>query len=75
MQMSGRSLRRLPVLAHTHCVGYMPSLVAHAQSTVGTPNANRVPLEAWLDAMDKVVSYKTQQHTALIQGALTKHES
>ena len=67
-KMSGRSLRRLPVLAHARYIslGYTSSALAPSDSahkTVngpGTPNAPGpsglgTPVEVWLNAMEGVV--------------------
>jgi pachytene checkpoint protein 2 len=67
--MSGRSLRRLPVLAHARYIslGYASPPIAAidsaAQKTVNDPRASNAPgpsglgtqVEVWLNAMEKVV--------------------
>lgn len=54
--MSGRSLRRLPVLAHARHIGTMPHMVprrgGHAQGTTSTQGTD---VMVWLDAMEKAV--------------------
>ena len=68
-KMSGRSLRRLPVLAHARYInlGYTSPQIAATdsagQKTVNDSRASNVPgpsglgtqVEVWLDAMEKVV--------------------
>jgi hypothetical protein len=67
-KMSGRSLRRLPVLAHARYIslGYTsPALAATdpAHTTVNGPGESKAPgpsglgtsVEVWLDAMENVV--------------------
>lgn len=53
-QLSGRALRKLPILA------YATSGVAFAQGVAPTKDGSRsgAPIEAWLDAMGKVVDDK-----------------
>lgn len=64
--MSGRSLRRLPVLAHARYIslGYTSPQIATTDSAAQKPvNGPRMPgpsglgtqVEVWLDAMEKVV--------------------
>jgi hypothetical protein len=64
--MSGRSLRRLPVLAHARYIslGYVsPPMAATDPAAVNGPRAPNAPgpsglgtqVEVWLDAMEKVV--------------------
>jgi pachytene checkpoint protein 2 len=64
--MSGRSLRRLPVLAHARYIslGYVsPQIAATDSAAPKNVNGARVPgpsglgtqVEVWLDAMEKVV--------------------
>lgn len=58
--MSGRSLRRLPVLAHARYIGFglqperVPEDVSAAET--GSRQARASPVELWLDAMDRVVA-------------------
>lgn len=51
--MSGRALRRLPVLAHARYIGFIPT----AKSKSGSKGqGSSVPVEAWLKAMQKVIA-------------------
>ncbi len=54
--MSGRSLRRLPVLAHARYIGSMP-LSAPRQKQVlgGGAHTSVTDVTVWLQAMEKVV--------------------
>ncbi|KZV69128.1 P-loop containing nucleoside triphosphate hydrolase protein [Peniophora sp. CONT] len=53
MKMSGRALRRLPVLAHARYIGHAFS----AQSASGAPSAGgmSIRVEVWLSAMERVL--------------------
>lgn len=77
LQMSGRSLRRLPVLAHARYISFMPSLLMRAQTIkpsalvrgkVNSTNmgangsqSSGMEVEVWLDAMERVVSDRVTQ--------------
>ncbi|VDC06927.1 unnamed protein product [Peniophora sp. CBMAI 1063] len=54
MKMSGRALRRLPVLAHARYIGHAFSAVP---STGGAPGAGgmAIRVEVWLSAMERVL--------------------
>ncbi|KAI0771888.1 P-loop containing nucleoside triphosphate hydrolase protein [Trametes elegans] len=64
-QMSGRSLRRLPVLAHARYIGTLPSAIPHASAGVNGLTKRSTPpgqgpnrgaaVETWLGAMERVV--------------------
>lgn len=71
LEMSGRSLRRLPVLAHARYIGLglQPEQVAtnapvamngagasRKTPVVSVRRTNPCPVELWLDAMDRVVA-------------------
>ncbi len=69
--MSGRSLRRLPVLAHARFIGTLPAAAPRA-----TPRANGVKapappqvtgatVETWLDAMERVVQTQATERSRL----------
>ncbi len=63
--MSGRSLRRLPVLAHARYInlGYASPQIPTTDSVVNSSKAPNAPgpsglgtqVEVWLDAVEKVV--------------------
>jgi hypothetical protein len=57
--MSGRSLRRLPVLAHAQCVGLMTQPLRKS-SPQGTHSAG-MKIDQWLDAMEHMVTQKAEQ--------------
>ncbi|RDX53164.1 P-loop containing nucleoside triphosphate hydrolase protein [Lentinus brumalis] len=70
-EMSGRSLRRLPVLAHARFIGTLPAAAPRA-----TPRANGVKapappqvtgatVETWLDAMERVVQTQATERSRL----------
>lgn len=56
--MSGRSLRRLPVLAHARYIGTLPLVRAHISSKQ-SPGGTEV--ETWLDAMERVVQTQAME--------------
>lgn len=71
--MSGRSLRRLPVLAHARYIGTLSAFTPH---TAVRPNGvSKQPLtfgrgtavETWLDAMERVVQAQATERTRLQQ--------
>ena len=54
--MSGRSLRRLPVLAHARYIGSMPlSGPRRKQGANGEVHTSATDVAVWLQAMEKVV--------------------
>lgn len=54
--MSGRSLRRLPVLAHARYIGTMPHMgPRRTAGASGKVHKGATDMELWLDAMEKVV--------------------
>ncbi|KAI1792890.1 P-loop containing nucleoside triphosphate hydrolase protein [Ganoderma leucocontextum] len=72
-EMSGRSLRRLPVLAHARYIG---TLAAVASRSSSRPNmmskqhftsARGTVVETWLDAMERVVQAQGTERTRLQQ--------
>ncbi|KAM5535663.1 hypothetical protein V8D89_010650 [Ganoderma adspersum] len=72
-EMSGRSLRRLPVLAHARYIGTLPAVTPR---TAARPNGvSKQPLtsgrgttvETWLDAMERVVQAQATERTRLQQ--------
>ncbi|KAI0080759.1 P-loop containing nucleoside triphosphate hydrolase protein [Panus rudis PR-1116 ss-1] len=78
--MSGRSLRRLPVLAHARYIGTMPTLQPRLTSPNGVPrkpvrgqtggaaatSANATTqAEVWLEAMEKVVDAQAIERNRL----------
>lgn len=74
--MSGRSLRRLPVLAHARYIGTSPAVLPHVTSTrvnganVKGKSATRgpgTPVETWLDAMERVVQSQATERNRLQQ--------
>ncbi|KAH9951790.1 P-loop containing nucleoside triphosphate hydrolase protein [Amylocystis lapponica] len=66
--MSGRSLRRLPVLAHAQYIGTLPTLVL-ARPANGAARAKRgagaTEVEVWLDAMERVVEAQAVERNHL----------
>ena len=68
-KMSGRSLRRLPVLAHARYIGSLAMLPPKSSTTTHgsrkgrgsrdsngrTVNVQATDVEVWLDAMEKVI--------------------
>ncbi|KZT72619.1 P-loop containing nucleoside triphosphate hydrolase protein [Daedalea quercina L-15889] len=70
--MSGRSLRRLPVLAHARYIGTLPVPTRSAVHVNGTTKARRNGLaseskgagtvvEVWLDAMERVIDSQASE--------------
>ena len=63
--MSGRALRRLPVLAHARYIGALPAPVSRAPVMNGKSKGKKhrgsnvrpvgAPVETWLEAMERVV--------------------
>ncbi|OSC99197.1 P-loop containing nucleoside triphosphate hydrolase protein [Trametes coccinea BRFM310] len=75
-QMSGRSLRRLPVLAHARYIGTLPTAVprviakVNGMSKKGIVDANTsqsqgAAVETWLDAMERVVESQASERSRL----------
>lgn len=71
--MSGRSLRRLPVLAHARYIGTLP---ATAPRPTSRPNdalkqhftsGRGTAVETWLEAMERVVQAQATELTRLQQ--------
>ncbi len=71
--MSGRSLRRLPVLAHARYIGTLP---APAPRVASRPNGvskqhftsgRGTVVETWLEAMERVVQAQATERTRLQQ--------
>ncbi|KAI5118553.1 hypothetical protein M0805_002933 [Coniferiporia weirii] len=54
--VSGRSLRRLPVLAHARYIGLVPIARAPDATKIRTHRAPPIPIEVWLNAMQKVIN-------------------
>ena len=73
--MSGRSLRRLPVLAHARYIGTLPSALARAsarpngptKSSDYEPRGGGAAVETWLDAMERVVESQATERARLHQ--------
>ncbi|KAI9001223.1 P-loop containing nucleoside triphosphate hydrolase protein [Trametes punicea] len=76
--MSGRSLRRLPVLAHARYIGALPSTAPRVTAKVngvskkGTPSGQSssgggAAVETWLDAMERVVDDQATERSRLRQ--------
>ena len=59
--MSGRSLRRLPVLAHARYIGSLAML--NASTTVNGRNgkAGGTDVSVWLEAMERVVEDQAKE--------------
>ena len=64
--MSGRPLRRLPVLAHARYIGSMsmqvPLLFGHKLANGGKAGTT---IDKWLDAMERVVENQKEQRGRL----------
>lgn len=66
--MSGRSLRRLPVLAHARHIGAMPLMASRRDShALGTAGKQGTNVMVWLDAMQKVVDSQAIERGHLLQ--------
>ncbi|EMD40552.1 hypothetical protein CERSUDRAFT_44562 [Gelatoporia subvermispora B] len=74
--MSGRSLRRLPVLAHARYIGTLPMLPSSRQQINGKSKTKRraserglngtgTEVEIWLDAMEKVVQSQATERNRI----------
>lgn len=75
--MSGRSLRRLPVLAHARYIGSLPTGAPRiTPKASGLPKTATVPgsqsshgggagIETWLDAMERVVESQATERSRL----------
>ncbi|KAG6855050.1 hypothetical protein C0991_005979 [Blastosporella zonata] len=64
--LSGRALRRLPVLALARYIGVgnvggFPTYIAPAKGQLGSSSAGGADVEAWLDGMEKVVQDQTKE--------------
>ena len=70
--MSGRSLRRLPVLAHARYIGTLPMLSRTSAQVNGATKTKRNGLaaenrgagsavEVWLDAMERVIDSQASE--------------
>jgi hypothetical protein len=67
--MSGRALRRLPVLALARYIGIGPlNLPSKAAATNGARKVANTgaDVEVWLDGMEKVVREQAKEHERLI---------
>ena len=68
-QMSGRSLRRLPVLAHARYIGTLPAAAPSALPRVNgvktsTPRqGSGAAVETWLEAMERVVQSQATERS------------
>ncbi|KAF5370071.1 hypothetical protein D9758_001247 [Tetrapyrgos nigripes] len=68
-QMSGRSLRRLPVLALAKYIGIGNVMSCGPQTTVnGTLNqpSEKPDVDVWLDGLERVVEEQAKQHEKLV---------
>lgn len=66
--MSGRSLRRLPVLGHARYIGTMPfSTVQRGDHGCGKGGRVAIDITVWLDAMEKVVDGQAVERGRLLQ--------
>ena len=72
--MSGRSLRRLPVLAHARYIGTLPTSAPRLAHRVngtsklknGAPATQAgAPVETWMDAMERVVQSQATERNRL----------
>ncbi|KAI0723349.1 P-loop containing nucleoside triphosphate hydrolase protein [Earliella scabrosa] len=72
--MSGRSLRRLPVLAHARYIGTLPTSAPRLAHRVngtsklknGAPATQAgAPVETWMDAMERVVQSQATERSRL----------
>lgn len=70
--MSGRSLRRLPVLAHARYIGTLPAAAPHTARVNGTSRTKKAAVqgggtlvETWLDAMERVVQSQATERGRL----------
>lgn len=74
--MSGRSLRRLPVLAHARYIGTLPASSPHTVAKISgvgpkkgiAPGGHSVQgrgaaVETWLDAMERVVESQATERS------------
>ncbi|KAI0334736.1 P-loop containing nucleoside triphosphate hydrolase protein [Cubamyces sp. BRFM 1775] len=72
-EMSGRSLRRLPVLAHARYIGTLPSALPHTASRSNGasksggqgPRGGGAAVETWLNAMERVVESQATERARL----------
>ncbi|KAH9894292.1 P-loop containing nucleoside triphosphate hydrolase protein [Cubamyces lactineus] len=72
-EMSGRSLRRLPVLAHARYIGTLPSALPRvsarpngiSKSNGQEPRGGGAAVETWLDAMERVVESQATERARL----------
>ncbi|KAI0829475.1 P-loop containing nucleoside triphosphate hydrolase protein [Trametes gibbosa] len=77
--MSGRSLRRLPVLAHARYIGTLPASSPHTAAKIsGVPKKGTVygshtadgrgaAVETWLDAMERVVESQATERSRFVK--------
>lgn len=66
MQMSGRLLRRLPVLAHARHIG----MSASAGSSSSSSSGGKPSMETWLEAMEKCVVEEGEQLGKVMEGCM-----
>jgi pachytene checkpoint protein 2 len=62
-QMSGRSLRRLPILAHMNCVKLAPIRLSRTPAKSLMPSTAAIEPMSWLDALEKIVAQQAIQKT------------
>lgn len=71
--MSGRSLRRLPVLAHARYIGTLPSALPRVSARPNgiskpsgrEPRGGGAAVETWLVAMERVVESQATERARL----------
>jgi len=63
--MSGRALRRLPVLALARYIG-VGNIMSTGMSNGQSDDSARADVDAWLDGMDRVVDEQAKQHEKLV---------
>jgi hypothetical protein len=69
--MSGRALRRLPVLAHMQCLDLAATPLARSGADAGA--RPRLSVEQWLSAMERMIAQQAVQR-AHAAGPVVKTE-
>jgi hypothetical protein len=62
-QMSGRSLRRLPILAHTSCLKLASAPLSRVSEPALVTSMHALDVESWLDALGRIVAQQAIQKT------------
>ena len=69
--MSGRTLRRLPVLAHARYIGVAVGTLGRGEADDDESDAVMTSVEEWVEAMEWVVEDEKAQMVKVVEGSKT----